>query len=170
MSTTVDLPGSPRSGVWWSGGLEFAPPLTCAEVQTFAVGWVQIKFSWQEQVVRRAGTSSVGLALGTREERSSSVLPCHGAEDSLDRLGEISWGQGHRETQRRAARAGARQPALLPLAVLAATPLATWSGALLPALLVTASSLAQTQAGQSGPSQECPCRRVCAPSPRASDS
>lgn len=64
MSTTVDLPGSPRSGVWWSGGLEFAPPLTCAEVQTFAVGWVQIKFSWQEQVVRRAGASSVGLALG----------------------------------------------------------------------------------------------------------
>lgn len=43
--------------------------------------------------MRRAGASSVGLALGAREERSSSVLPCHGAEDSLDCLGEISWGR-----------------------------------------------------------------------------
>lgn len=79
------------------GGLEFAPPPIWAESMT-DVRWVQIQCSWQEEGVKRV-EASVGLALGTWEEQSSSVSPCCGAEDSPLCLGG-SMGKGHREAQR----------------------------------------------------------------------
>lgn len=82
--------------VRWSG-ICHAP--ICAESMT-DVRWVQIECSWQEEGVKRV-EASVGLALGTWEEQSSSVSPCCGAEDSPLCVGG-SMGKGRRETQRRA--------------------------------------------------------------------